>query len=238
MLAYHYRRQLNNYLKIWLWDWNWFSWCGTATFFQLHGVAFCLCLLFAQFKEIGCSFYSFRRVCRSVQYLKEFSVFLLILYLHGAVLADMKRDGQQSIDLQSLGMLCLLQHKRELWSDGVHPVWKISDSFKLSAWPKRKPAANPRAKLAWVWKHWQLSSIHIVPIAWPWQFFVFLGPEEDVPRKLECMEFVCHAPSEYFKARHSPYPPPSSASNSCFIWTRLGPQIRPVPTQEQVFGTF
>lgn len=65
-----------------------------------------------------------------------------------------------------------------------------------------------------------------------------LGPEEDVPRKLECMEFVCHAPSEYFKARHSPYPPPSSASNSCFIWTRLGPQIRPVPTQEQVFGTF
>ncbi|KAI5939457.1 GATA zinc finger domain-containing protein 1 [Manis javanica] len=26
-----------------------------------------------------------------------------------------------------------------------------------------------------------------------------IGPEEDLPRKMEYLEFVCHAPSEYFK---------------------------------------
>lgn len=63
-----------------------------------------------------------------------------------------------------------------------------------------------------------------------------LGPEEDIPRKLECMEFVCHAPSEYFKAKNTPYPTKSSGPESCFIWTRLGPQVQALPTQEQVFG--
>ncbi|KAH6931505.1 hypothetical protein HPB50_024849 [Hyalomma asiaticum] len=63
-------------------------------------------------------------------------------------------------------------------------------------------------------------------------------PEEDIPRKLEYMEFVCHAPSEYFKARKSPYPVQKPPGPECgFIWTRIGPQIRPVPTQEEVFGT-
>ncbi|XP_077484101.1 GATA zinc finger domain-containing protein 1 isoform X2 [Amblyomma americanum] len=65
-----------------------------------------------------------------------------------------------------------------------------------------------------------------------------LGPEEDIPRKLEYMEFVCHAPSEYFKARKSPYPMQKPPGPECgFIWTRIGPQIRPIPTQEEVFGT-
>uniref|UniRef100_A0A2R5L685 GATA zinc finger domain-containing protein 1 n=1 Tax=Ornithodoros turicata TaxID=34597 RepID=A0A2R5L685_9ACAR len=63
-----------------------------------------------------------------------------------------------------------------------------------------------------------------------------LGPEEEVPRKLECMSFVCHAPSEYFKAKNTPYRMKPSGPESCFIWTRLGPQVRPLPTQEQVFG--
>lgn len=65
-----------------------------------------------------------------------------------------------------------------------------------------------------------------------------LGPEEDIPRKLEYMEFVCHAPSEYYKARKSPYPVQKPPGPECgFIWTRIGPQIRPIPTQEEVFGT-
>ncbi|KAH9368679.1 hypothetical protein HPB48_004698 [Haemaphysalis longicornis] len=65
-----------------------------------------------------------------------------------------------------------------------------------------------------------------------------LGPEEDIPRKLEYMEFVCHAPSEYFKAQKSPYPVRRPPGPECgFIWTRIGPQIRPIPTQEEVFGT-
>ncbi|XP_046404159.1 GATA zinc finger domain-containing protein 1 [Ischnura elegans] len=48
-----------------------------------------------------------------------------------------------------------------------------------------------------------------------------LGPEEDIPRKLNCMEFIMHAPSEYFKAKNSPYPTVNSRGEGCFIWTRL-----------------
>ncbi|XP_071452240.1 GATA zinc finger domain-containing protein 1 [Hetaerina americana] len=48
-----------------------------------------------------------------------------------------------------------------------------------------------------------------------------LGPEEDIPRKLNCMEFIMHAPSEYFKAKDSPYPTVNSRGEGYFIWTRL-----------------
>lgn len=61
-----------------------------------------------------------------------------------------------------------------------------------------------------------------------------IGPEEELPRKLECMEFVCHAPSEYFKSKSSPYPTISTKPELCFIWTRFGPQIRPVKTNDTV----
>lgn len=49
-----------------------------------------------------------------------------------------------------------------------------------------------------------------------------IGPDEDIPRKLECMEFVMHAPSDYYKAQNTPYPPtnPPETKNS-FIWMRL-----------------
>lgn len=55
-----------------------------------------------------------------------------------------------------------------------------------------------------------------------------IGPEEDIPRKLDCMEFVMHAPSDYFKARNTPFPPMHLDYNSDtnFIWTRLTPQMR------------
>ncbi|XP_023707345.1 GATA zinc finger domain-containing protein 1 [Cryptotermes secundus] len=54
-----------------------------------------------------------------------------------------------------------------------------------------------------------------------------IGPEEDIPRKLECVEFVMHAPSDYFKARNTPFPPTHvDGSESNFIWTRLAPQMR------------
>lgn len=54
-----------------------------------------------------------------------------------------------------------------------------------------------------------------------------IGPEEDIPRKLECVEFVMHAPSDYFKVRNTPFP--STHVDGCdsnFIWTRLTPQMR------------
>lgn len=64
-----------------------------------------------------------------------------------------------------------------------------------------------------------------------------IGPEEDVPRKLECFEFVCHAPSEYYQAKSSPYPVIPVKPESGFIWTRVGPRIVPLPSKEEVFGS-
>ncbi|XP_028926430.1 GATA zinc finger domain-containing protein 1 [Ornithorhynchus anatinus] len=50
-----------------------------------------------------------------------------------------------------------------------------------------------------------------------------LGPEEDLPRKMEYLEFVCHAPSEYFKSRSSPFPTVPTRPEKGYIWTHIGP---------------
>ncbi|KFM73812.1 GATA zinc finger domain-containing protein 1, partial [Stegodyphus mimosarum] len=59
-----------------------------------------------------------------------------------------------------------------------------------------------------------------------------LGPEEDIPRNLDCIEFVCHAPSEYFKAKRSPYPELPSKPEIGVMWTKSGPKIIPLPLTE------
>ena len=33
-----------------------------------------------------------------------------------------------------------------------------------------------------------------------------VGPEEELPRRLECFTFVTHAPADYFYYRHAPHP--------------------------------
>ncbi|KAH0948997.1 hypothetical protein HN011_006909 [Eciton burchellii] len=48
-----------------------------------------------------------------------------------------------------------------------------------------------------------------------------IGPEEDLPRKLECMEFVMHAPSDYFKLKNTPYPPLLTERGMGYVWTTL-----------------
>ncbi|XP_056154772.1 GATA zinc finger domain-containing protein 1 isoform X2 [Lampris incognitus] len=50
-----------------------------------------------------------------------------------------------------------------------------------------------------------------------------VGPEEDLPRKMEYLEFVCHAPSEYFKSRSSPFPTIPIRPEKGYIWTHIGP---------------
>ncbi|XP_077346926.1 GATA zinc finger domain-containing protein 1 [Lithobates pipiens] len=50
-----------------------------------------------------------------------------------------------------------------------------------------------------------------------------IGPDEDLPRKMDCLDFVCHAPSEYFKSRSSPFPTLPSRPERGFIWTHIGP---------------
>ncbi|PZC71669.1 GATA zinc finger domain-containing protein 1 [Helicoverpa armigera] len=53
-----------------------------------------------------------------------------------------------------------------------------------------------------------------------------IGPEEELPRKLEVMEFVMHAPSDYYKASNTPYPLTDNEVNNYtgFIWTSLEPK--------------
>ncbi|XP_024935906.1 GATA zinc finger domain-containing protein 1 [Cephus cinctus] len=52
-----------------------------------------------------------------------------------------------------------------------------------------------------------------------------IGPEEDLPRKLESMEFVMHAPSDYYKLKNSPYPPPLTETGTGYIWTSLRHEV-------------
>ncbi|KAB7494136.1 GATA zinc finger domain-containing protein 1 [Armadillidium nasatum] len=59
-----------------------------------------------------------------------------------------------------------------------------------------------------------------------------IGPEEDIPRKLEYMRFVCHAPSDYYKDRTSPYATTSFRPHSCFVWSKLGPVIQPIDSDD------
>lgn len=50
-----------------------------------------------------------------------------------------------------------------------------------------------------------------------------VGPEEDLPRKMEYLDFVCHAPSEYFKSRSSPFPTIPLRQEKGYVWTHIGP---------------
>ncbi|KAH3699381.1 GATA zinc finger domain-containing protein 1-like [Dreissena polymorpha] len=64
-----------------------------------------------------------------------------------------------------------------------------------------------------------------------------LGPEEDLPRKMEYLEFVCHAPSDYFHDKTSPYPTFKNTPNLCYIWSSLGPEICEAPARlDDIFG--
>ncbi|XP_059154765.1 GATA zinc finger domain-containing protein 1-like [Physella acuta] len=63
-----------------------------------------------------------------------------------------------------------------------------------------------------------------------------LGPEEELPRKMEYMEFVCHAPSDYFRARDAPYKTVNPEPKLCYIWTSIGPQIQTTPSIDEIFG--
>ncbi|XP_023302923.2 GATA zinc finger domain-containing protein 1 [Lucilia cuprina] len=52
-----------------------------------------------------------------------------------------------------------------------------------------------------------------------------IGPDEELSRKLSCLEFVMHAPSNYYLDRSTPYPLPDSMEYDTkpggYIWTTL-----------------
>lgn len=49
----------------------------------------------------------------------------------------------------------------------------------------------------------------------------FSGLEEDLPRSLDCMEFVMHAPSDYYKSNTTPYPTIHAPARPGYIWTSM-----------------
>lgn len=51
--------------------------------------------------------------------------------------------------------------------------------------------------------------------------YKFVGPEEDIPRSLDCMEFIMHAPSDYFKSKSTPYPIINAPAQPGYIWTSI-----------------
>ena len=53
-----------------------------------------------------------------------------------------------------------------------------------------------------------------------------LGPEEEVPRKLEVFTFVMHAPDDYFYNKRAPYRTLGEPPGGNFTLTRLGPRLR------------
>lgn len=53
-----------------------------------------------------------------------------------------------------------------------------------------------------------------------------IGPEEDLPRKLDYLTFVMHAPDDYFYYKHAPYPTRSYKPDQEYILTRAGPKVR------------
>jgi hypothetical protein len=51
----------------------------------------------------------------------------------------------------------------------------------------------------------------------------YLGPDEELPRKMSCMQFVCHAPSDYYRPASEPFACLSSdvSCQSGFVWAGM-----------------
>ncbi|XP_050306154.1 GATA zinc finger domain-containing protein 1 [Anthonomus grandis grandis] len=48
-----------------------------------------------------------------------------------------------------------------------------------------------------------------------------IGPEEDFPRDLDYMEFIMHAPSDYYKSKKTPYGPVTPTAEPGYIWASM-----------------
>lgn len=53
-----------------------------------------------------------------------------------------------------------------------------------------------------------------------------VGPEEELPRRLEIFTFVMHAPDDYFYNRRAPYRTPIRPPGTNYTSMRLGPRLR------------
>lgn len=62
-----------------------------------------------------------------------------------------------------------------------------------------------------------------------------IGPEEDLPRKLDYFTFVMHAPDDYFYYRKAPYPTISIQTDQEYLVTRQGPRVRLIKEGRPVY---
>ena len=62
-----------------------------------------------------------------------------------------------------------------------------------------------------------------------------LGPEEELPRRMEVFTFVMHAPDDYFYNRRAPYRTAAPPSDTSFTSTRLGPRLRKNVNGKDIF---
>ncbi|KAF2363784.1 hypothetical protein FHG87_005472 [Trinorchestia longiramus] len=71
---------------------------------------------------------------------------------------------------------------------------------------------------------WLLPTIHSPPQAECFDPSTYIiGQEEEIPRKMEYLTFVCHAPSDYYKLKNSPYPTSSNLTNAAHVWASMKP---------------
>ncbi|GFR25838.1 GATA zinc finger domain-containing protein 1 [Trichonephila clavata] len=59
-----------------------------------------------------------------------------------------------------------------------------------------------------------------------------LGPEEELPRTLDCFEFVCHSPNEYYQMKKNCFPEVREKPACGYAWTSKGPKIVSLPAEE------
>ena len=71
-----------------------------------------------------------------------------------------------------------------------------------------------------------------------------IGPEEDLPRKMDYFTFVMHAPDDYFYYKNAPYPTNKVVADQEYVMTRMGPKVRlkapdmddnPIPFKEESY---
>ena len=62
-----------------------------------------------------------------------------------------------------------------------------------------------------------------------------IGPEEDLPRKLEYFTFVMHAPDDYFHYKKAPYPTIAIHADQEYLVARQGPKVNSNITLFEIF---
>jgi len=83
---------------------------------------------------------------------------------------------------------------------------------------------------------WLLPTVNSPPAEESFDPSTYLiGPEEELPRKLEYFTFVMHAPDDYFYYRNAPYPTMAIQTDQEYLVTRQGPRVRMIKAGRPVY---